>query len=188
MVSFALLRLLGIMLLVAANAFFVAAEFALVSVRETRVQQMIEARRTGARAVQRLQQHLDQLLSAVQFGVTLASLGLGWVGEPSLAHLFEPWFDKFPQAAIWAHALAAAIAFVVITYLVVTLGELVPKSIALERADRVALAVAPAMEVFINISRPALHIFSRSARFVLRMLGTRRVREAGIHSDRKSTR
>ena len=182
MVSFALLRLLGILLLVAANAFFVAAEFALVSVRETRVQQMIEARRTGARAVQRLQQHLDQLLSAVQFGVTLASLGLGWIGEPALARLAEPWFDKLPHAAVWSHALAATIAFLVITYLVVTLGELVPKSIALERADRVALAVAPPMEVFINISRPALHIFSRSARFVLRMLGTRRVREAGIHS------
>ena len=182
MVSFALLRLLGIILLVAANAFFVAAEFALVSVRETRVQQMIEAHRIGARAVQRLQLHLDQLLSAVQFGVTLASLGLGWIGEPSLAHLFEPWFDKLPHAAVWAHALAATIAFLVITYLVVTLGELVPKSIALERADRVALAVAGPMEVFINISRPALHIFSRSARFVLRMLGTRHVREAGVHS------
>jgi putative hemolysin len=182
MVSFALLRLLGIILLVAANAFFVAAEFALVSVRQTRVQQMIDARRIGARAVQRLQQHLDQLLSAVQFGVTLASLGLGWVGEPSLARIFEPWFDKLPHATVWAHALAATIAFLLITYLVVTLGELVPKSIALERADRVALAVAAPMEVFIKVSRPALHVFSRSARFVLRMLGTARVREAGIHS------
>src|SRR5579863_1926717 len=102
MVSFALLRVLGIILLVAANAFFVAAEFALVSVRETRVQQMIEAHRIGARAVQRLQLHLDQLLSAVQFGVTLASLGLGWIGEPSLAGFFEPWFDKLPHAAIWS--------------------------------------------------------------------------------------
>jgi len=182
MVSFALLRVLGIILLVAANAFFVAAEFALVSVRQTRVQQMIEARRIGARAVQRLQLHLDQLLSAVQFGVTLASLGLGWIGEPSLAGFFQPWFDKLPHALVWSHALAAGIAFLLITYLEVTLGELVPKSIALERADRVALAVAGPMEVFINISRPALIVFSRSARFVLRMLGTRNVREAGVHS------
>src|SRR5512141_2525405 len=102
MVSFALLRLLGIMLLVAASAFFVAAAVALVRVREPRVQQMIEARRTGARAVHRLQQHLDQLLSAVQFGVTLASLGLGWVGEPALAALLIPTFDKLPHAAVWA--------------------------------------------------------------------------------------
>ena len=182
MVSYALLRLLGILLLVAANAFFVAAEFALVSVRETRVQQMIEARRTGARAVQRLQQHLDQLLSAVQFGVTLASLGLGWIGEPALARFLEPWFDKLPHAILWSHAFAAAIAFLLITYIDVVLGELVPKSIALDRADRVALAVAGPMEVFIGISRPALRIFSRSARFVLRMLGTHRVREAGVHS------
>src|SRR5512140_3798880 len=149
MVSFGLLRLFGIVLLVAANGFFVAAEFALVSVRETRVQQMIEARRLGARAVQRLQQHLDQVLSAVQFGVTLASLGLGWAGEATLARVFEPFFERLPHSTVYAHGVAVAIAFCIITYLVVTLGELVPKAVALERADRVALAVAGPMEVFI---------------------------------------
>lgn len=182
MASFALLRLLAIVLLVAANAFFVAAEFALVSVRPTRVQQLIEARRAGARTTQRLQQHLDQVLSAVQFGVTLASLGLGWAGEATLARLVEPLFLGLPHGPLFAHGLAAGIAFLLITYCVVTLGELVPKSIALDRADRVALAVARPMDFFIRVSRPALYVFSNSARFVLRVFGTRHLREAGVHS------
>src|ERR1700741_5490219 len=89
MVSLALLRLFTIFLLIAANAFFVAAEFALVSVRDTRIQQLIEARRVGARTVQRLHSSLDEVLSAVQFGITLASIGLGWVGEPTIARGVE---------------------------------------------------------------------------------------------------
>src|SRR5215471_15539993 len=101
MPSFALLRLLAILLLVAANAFFVAAEFALVSVRPSRVQEMIEAHRLGARTVHRLQQHLDQVLSAVQFGVTLASLGMGWAGEATLARLVEPLFAGLPHGDVF---------------------------------------------------------------------------------------
>ncbi len=182
MVSFALLRILAVVLLVAANAFFVAAEFALVSVRETRVEQMIEAQRLGARTIKRLQQHLEQVLSAVQFGVTLASLGLGWVGEATLAQAFEPVFGKLPRGAVYAHGLAVGISFCLITYLVVVLGELVPKAISLERADRVALAVAAPMDVFIAVARPALFVFSRSARLVLRVFGVHLVRDAGVHS------
>src|SRR5437868_12082363 len=130
MISLALLRVNAILVLVAANAFFVAAEFALVSVRDTRLQQLIEAGRVGARAVQRLHRNLDQFLSAVQFGVTLTSLGLGWVGEIGLADLLVPTFSKWPHGTVWAHTVAATIAFALITYLHVTLGELVPKSVA----------------------------------------------------------
>jgi putative hemolysin len=180
--SLVLLRVIAILVLVAANAFFVAAEFALVSVRDTRIQQLIESHRLGARAVQRLHQRLDQLLSAVQFGVTLTSLGLGWAGEATLARIFEPFFTRLPHSAVYAHGLAIAIAFAAITYLHVTLGELVPKSLALHRAERVALAVAGPMEVFMTISRPALYIFSRSAAGVLRIFGSRPMREAGVHS------
>lgn len=182
MVSFALLRLVAILLLVAANAFFVAAEFALVSVRDTRIQQLIQQKRLGARTVQRLHQHLDQLLSAVQFGVTLASLGLGWIGEPTLAHLLEPWFAGIPHHLVFAHAVAVALAFILITYLHVTLGELVPKSLALYRAEGVALAVAGPIEVFMTLSAPALYVFSRSAGLVLRMFGTHQTREGRVHS------
>jgi putative hemolysin len=182
MISLVLLRVIAILVLVAANAFFVAAEFALVSVRDTRLQQLLEAGRTGARAVQRLHRNLDQLLSAVQFGVTLTSLGLGWVGEIGLADLLVPSFSKLPHGVIYAHTLAATLAFAAITYLHVTLGEVVPKSVALHRAERVALAVAPPLEVFMTISRPALFIFSRTAGAVLKLFGTRPAREAGVHS------
>src|SRR5438105_13406539 len=106
MVSLVLLRVIAILVLVAANAFFVAAEFALVSVRDTRIQQLIENHRLGARAVQRLHQRLDQLLSAVQFGVTLTSLGLGWAGEATLARIFEPAFQALPHGALYAHGVA----------------------------------------------------------------------------------
>src|SRR5437588_2663103 len=182
MISLALLRVIAILVLVAANAFFVAAEFALVSVRDTRLQQLIEAVRVGARAVQRLHRNLDQFLSAVQFGVTLTSLGLGWVGEMGLADLLIPSFRNLPHGVVYAHALASAMAFASVTYLHVTRGEVVPKSVALHRAERVALAVAAPMEVFMTISRPALFVFSRTARAVLRLFGTRPVREAGVHS------
>ena len=91
MVTLVLLRIILVVLLVAANAFFVAAEFAMVSVRDTRIQQLIEQRRIGARTVLRIQQHLDEFLPAVQFGVTLASLGLGWAGEGTLAAMIQPW-------------------------------------------------------------------------------------------------
>src|SRR5437868_2041801 len=87
MAPLVLLRILVVVLLVALNAFFVAGEFAIVSLRDTRIQQLIDARRTGARTVQRLQQRLDDFLPAVQFGVTLASLALGWIGEPAAAQL-----------------------------------------------------------------------------------------------------
>src|SRR5512135_600684 len=98
MVPYALVRVLTVLLLVAANAFFVAAEFALVSVRDTRIQQLIEAGRLRARTVQKLHQRMDELLGAVQLGVTLASLGLGWVGEPTLAALLQTPFGYIPHS------------------------------------------------------------------------------------------
>src|SRR5579863_885530 len=96
MVPLVLLRIILVVLLVAANAFFVAAEFAMVSLRDTRLQQLIEQRRIGARTVQKIQQRLDEFLPAVQFGVTLASLGLGWIGESTLAVIFMPWIQRVP--------------------------------------------------------------------------------------------
>src|ERR1700760_4588657 len=136
-----LLRLLAVLLLVAANAFFVAAEFSLVSVRDTRLQQLLTAGRVGARTVQKLHARLDEVLNAVQFGITLASLALGWVGEPALAHMFEGWMGGGPAARVYSHTLAIAVAFLFITSLHVILGEVVPKSVALQKSESVALAV-----------------------------------------------
>src|SRR5207253_4005981 len=114
MVTLVLLRIILVLLLVAANAFFVAAEFAMVSVRDTRIQQLIEQHRIGARTVRKIQQRLDEFLPAVQFGVTLASLGLGWVGEGTLAAIIQPSLGNIPYARLHAHGLAATLAFILI--------------------------------------------------------------------------
>jgi magnesium and cobalt exporter, CNNM family len=182
MVTLVLLRIILVVLLVAANAFFVAAEFAMVSVRDTRIQQLIEQRRIGARTVRKIQQQLDEFLPAVQFGVTVASLGLGWVGEGTLAAILIPWLGNIPYARFYAHGLAATIAFLIITYSLIILGELVPKSLALERAERVALAVAAPMDFFMTLAHPFLVVMNRSANLVLRGFGSRLRREGSAHS------
>ena len=182
MVTFVVLRIVAVVLLVAANAFFVAAEFALVSVRETRLQQMIAAHRIGARTVQKLHQRLDHVLNAVQFGVTVSSLALGWIGEASIAHMLEPLFRSWPHSHLYAHAVAVVLAFILMTYLVVILGEVVPKSIALQRTERVALAVAGPMDFFMTIAAPFLKFMTASTHVVLKAFGMRPVREAGVHS------
>lgn len=182
MVPLVLLRVTLVVLLVAFNAFFVAAEFAMVSLRDTRIQQLIEQRRIGARTVLRIQQRLDEFLPAVQFGVTLASLGLGWVGEGTLAVIFYPWMSGIPFARVYAHGFAAAAAFILITYMHVLLGEIVPKSLALQRGERVALAVAGPMDFFMTLARPFLLVMNKSANLVLRGFGSRLMREGGVHS------
>ena len=182
MVAYVLLRVFVILLLVAANAFFAAAEFALVSVRETRIQQLIEAQRVGARTVLKLHQQLGRVVNGVQLGITIASLTLGWLGEPALARLFESWIGSVPHATLYAHTIAVAVAFVMITSLHVILGELVPKSLALQRAERVALAVAAPMDVFLTITAPVTIAMSRAAGFVLRAFGTREIRHGSVHS------
>ena len=182
MFTYALLRMTAVILLVAANAFFVAAEFALVSVRDTRLQQLIDAKRSGARAVQRLHQRLDVVLSGVQLGVTMASLALGWIGEDSLAHLIEPSLMRLPHAHIFAHAVAVTLAFCVITYMHVILGEVVPKTITLQQSERMALAVAGPLEIFVTAFSPVLRFMAASSRRVLRVMGMRELREGGVHS------
>ena len=131
-------------LLVLMNAFFVAAEFALVAVRRSRVDEMVNQRRAGSGAVKHAIEHLDDAIAATQLGITLASLALGWVGEPSVARLLEPLFGFLPRTARWvaAHTVATIVAFALITFLHVILGELAPKAVALQRPDTVSLWVA----------------------------------------------
>ena len=185
MFAFVLLRILLILLLVAANAFFAAAEFALVSVRDTRIQQLIEAGRLGARTVQRLHQNLDEVVNGVQLGITMVSLTLGWIGEPMVASLVGslPIVQRLPHVAIYAHTIAIAIAFTLITYMHVILGELVPKTLALQRAEQIALAVAAPMEAFLTLTRPVLFFMRRSGGLVLRLFGAQLARRGGaVHS------
>ncbi|HUK24168.1 MAG TPA: hemolysin family protein [Terriglobales bacterium] len=182
MIAWALLRVFLILLLVAANAFFAAAEFALVSVRETRIQQLIEARRIGARIVQKLHRNLEEVVNGVQLGITIVSLTLGWVGEPVLAQMMLGPVRDLPHALVYAHGIAIAVAFTLITFLHVILGELVPKSLALQRAEQVALAVAAPMDVFLTLTRPIIYVMSGSAGWVLRVFGSRKLRQGPVHS------
>jgi len=175
-------RIFLILLLIAANAFFAAAEFALVSIRDTRIQQLIEARRVGARTVQRLHRKLDEVVNGVQLGITIVSLTLGWVGEPLLANLLEESLGQIPHANLYAHGTAIVFAFLLITCLHVILGELVPKSLALQRGEQVALAVAAPMDVFLTLTRPFIFAMNTAAGTVLRLFGSRRVRQGPVHS------
>jgi putative hemolysin len=185
MIAFVLLRVFLILLLVAANAFFAAAEFSLVSVRDTRIHQLIDAGRISARIVQRLHQNLDEVVNGVQLGITIVSLTLGWIGEPIVARLVEGlrFVHEVPHGEVYAHTIAIAISFSLITYLHVILGELVPKTLALQRAEQVALAIAAPMEAFLTITRPFLYFMRKSGGLVLRLFGAQDSRRGGaVHS------
>lgn len=182
MVGSLLLRVFAVVLLVAVNAFFVAAEYALVSLRLSRIQQLIEAGRTGARTVLKLHQNLDSVLAAVQLGITLVALTLGWIGEPAIGYLFENWLDHVRLGRFTSHVLAIALAFALITYFDVILGEIVPKTVSLQRGERVALAVAGPMDFFITLFRPFLRMIRVSANFVLRAFGIKHMAEGKPHS------
>ena len=182
MLELMLFRTVSVALLILANGFFVAAEFALVSVRETRIEQLIAQGRPGARAVRRLQTNMEDFLPAVQLGVTLCSLALGWIGEPVVAAIFEHWLTRLPHAVLYSHLMAVAIAFALITYLHVLLGELVPKSLSLRKAEEMAVAVAGPMDVFIRITRPAVKLMRRSASLVLRLFRAEMMQEGTVHS------
>ena len=122
MYGLSLLKSVAVAMLILANAFFVAAEFALVSIRETRIEQMLAAHVPGARAVRRLQLGLDELLPAVQLGVTLCSLALGWLGEPLAASILMGWFGGLPYANLYANIAAVTLGFALITYFHVVVG------------------------------------------------------------------
>lgn len=168
------LKLLAIAALVVANAFFVASEFALVSVRRTKLEERSLGGSRGAQAALRLLDNPTLLISATQLGVTLASLALGWAGEPTIAALLEPIADKFTSSAsaVYAsHIVAIVIAFTVITFLHIVLGELMPKMVALERAEAVALFCARPLELFAKVFSPPLWVFNKAGTGLGRLLG-----------------
>jgi CBS domain containing-hemolysin-like protein len=163
------LSLIGIVFFVGLNAFFVAAEFALVAMRPSRIEQLIEQGDARASVVKTLMSDLDRVLSGVQVGITFASLALGIVGEAALARLFTPLFDWLPvaQATIISHAIATGMSFAILTFLHVVLGELVPKSLALQRTERMSLMVARPLRWFIQSFRWIIDgLDSVSRRFV----------------------
>ncbi len=182
-----LFRVVMVAFFILANSFFVAAEFALVSVRETRIEQLVALGRPGARTALQLKHSIDEFLPAVQFGVTLAALALGWIGEPAITAILLRMAAHWPAVislhfVVYAHAIAIMTSFTIITYFEVLLGELVPKSLALQRAERIALAVAGPMDVFIRITRPAVRLMNVSATLVLRLFRAPLRGEGAVHS------
>ena len=166
-------RLLAVLVLVLLNGFFVATEFSLVSVRRTRIEQLASAGNARARAVQGALQSLDAFIAATQLGITMASIGLGWIGEPALAHLIEPALTFLPGlvAPAAAHTAAVGVAFVLITALHIVLGELAPKSIALQRPEGTALLVTQPTALFLRIFWPFIAIMNGAGNLVVRAIG-----------------
>jgi CBS domain containing-hemolysin-like protein len=179
-------RLAGLLALVLANGFFVAAEFAIVAVRKTRIDQMIAEGHRGARAVRRAITDPDRYIAATQLGITMASLGLGWVGEPVLVSIIQPAFRFLPAtlAEATVHSIAVAIAFAVVTALHITFGELAPKTIALERAEATALLVVRPTEIFMTVFWPFIRLLNGAGRATVRALGLHsRGGHAMVHSE-----
>ena len=170
-----LVNIVVVLLLVAANAFFVACEFSLVVVRPTRIQQLKQAGDARAGVVEYLLKDLDRILSGVQVGITMSSLALGWLGELTLAGLLTPLLRSLnvPWAQAVAHSVAITVAFLAIATMHVVLGELVPKSMALQRAEKVALVIARPMAVFMIAFRPLINLFDGASNVILRAMGYR---------------
>lgn len=165
--------LLGVAFFILMNAFFVAAEFGLVSVRRTRVEELAAQGHPTALIVRRALEDPDQFIAATQLGITIASLALGWIGEPALAHLFLPLLQFLPENWIGpaAHSIAAGIAFVCITFLHVVAGELAPKSVALQNPERTAFFVARPMALAFQLFRPAIWVLNGAGNALLRLMG-----------------
>ncbi|HEY0100069.1 MAG TPA: hemolysin family protein [Pyrinomonadaceae bacterium] len=166
------LNILLVFLLVFANGFFVASEFALVGVRRSRIATLAAAGDRRARRLLGLVDNLNAYISATQLGITLASLALGWIGEPAVAHLLEaPLAGRVSETVL--HTISFTIAFALITFLHIVLGELAPKTIALERAEKTALAIALPMQIFYKVFFYPIRL--------LDWAGTRTVRLLGLH-------
>ena len=170
-------------LCLAANAFFVAAEFALVKVRRTRIRELAAAGDRLARSVERSVDDLDRSISGCQLGITLASLGLGWIGEPAVAEPLSHLFSTVPApwSSVLTHGVAVGIAFAFITFLHIVLGELAPKTAALVRPESVSRAVAMPLNAFNLVTGPAVWLLNGTANVVVDLMGLDRTRAAEGH-------
>lgn len=167
------------LLLVLLNGFFVAAEFALVKLRRTQAATLAQSHGWRGRLLDRVHHHLDTYLSACQLGITLASLALGWIGEPAFAHLIEPVCRHFGIGAETTQAISFAVAFTLISYLHIVLGELAPKSLAIRKPTALSLWTAAPLYAFYWLMYPAIWLLNASANGMLRAFGL----EAGQHGE-----
>ncbi len=169
------LRLLSVLLLIAINAFFVTAEFSMVTVRRSRIHQLVKAGDIPAIAVEMLQRSIDRLLSTTQLGITLSSLALGWIGENSIVVLIKAWLNSWPVPNginnFIAHSLSIPIAFFLIAYLQIVLGELCPKSVAMLYSEELARFLGPSVKAIVRFFSPFIWILNQSNYWLLKLFG-----------------
>ncbi len=181
------IRLSAVAVLVFVNAFFVAAEFALVSLRRSRIEQMVVEGRPFSKMLLRAKDDPNRFISAAQLGITMASLALGWIGEATIAALIDPLFLRLPEEWHGAilHTVSVAISFSIITMLHIVLGEQVPKMVALQHAERTAVVTVGTTEWFFRIFRPFIALFTWTTDLALRLLGIRPMNEheSAVSSD-----
>lgn len=160
-----------IVFLIALTGFFVASEFAIVKVRPSRIDQLIEEGNKKAVAAKHVITHLDEYLSANQLGITMTSLGLGWLGEPTVERALRPLFDEFHVSPSFAHGASFLVAFAAITFIHVVVGELAPKTIAIQKAETITLWTARPLMLFYRVMYPFIWLLNGSARLVVRLFG-----------------
>lgn len=169
--AFSAIFIVGTLVLV--NGFFVASEFALVSIRQSRVDELVSQGRTGAKAVKAAVKELDRYIAATQIGITIASLALGWVGEPVVAKILSPVLNLLIANPSYAliHNMSYVVSFALITFAHVVLGELLPKSIALQKPEATALLIGKPMSLFARLFQPLIFILNGCGNYCLRIIG-----------------
>ncbi|MEC1259312.1 hemolysin family protein [Bacillus swezeyi] len=165
------LKLIAVAVLIALTGFFVAVEFAIVKVRRTKIDQLIVQKKKGALAAKEVTSHLDEYLSACQLGITVTALGLGWLGEPTMQSLLHPLFSKLGLNEPATHVLSFFIAFLSVTYLNVVVGELAPKTVAIQKAEAVTLLFSKPMIWFYKMMFPFIWLLNHSARMITGVFG-----------------
>lgn len=180
-----LLQLLLVLFLIFMNGFFVAAEFVCVKVRPSRIDTLIQDGSRRAKYAKELTDHLDASLSVTQLGITLASLGLGWVGEPAVAELILPMTNAAGLDPVFGHTIALAIAFTLITSMHIIFGELTPKSMAIQDVEGILLAIAFPMVIFSRIFKPFVWVLNHIANWTARQLGYRSGIEEEAHTEQE---
>lgn len=169
------LILIGVLIVL--TAFFVATEFAIVKIRSSRIDQLVEEGKPGAKAAKHVTTHMDEYLSACQLGITITALGIGWLGEPAIKGLLDPLLNKWQIGASTSHIISVAISFSIITFLHVVVGELAPKTVAIQKAEMIALLFAKPITWFYKLMFPFIWLLNGSARLMVKLFGLQPVKE-----------
>lgn len=178
------ISLVIVFLLVFLNGFFVAAEFAIVKIRPSKIETLISSGKGNAKYAKKIVDDLNSYLSACQFGITLVSLGLGWIGEPAIVKILDPLFNYFNMEQVIKHTVSFIVGFSIITAFHIVLGELVPKSLAILSAEKVAMLTARPLLIFYKISYPIIWLFDKSTNLILRVFGIKNVHShEEVHSN-----